>query len=204
MPSGPSGKITPDFHDGRYATPPPWDIGRPQVAFRALADAGAIKGKVLDVGCGTGEHVLMAAALDLDATGVDLVASALQMARDKAYDRGLTARFLQLDARNLASLPQMYDTVLDSGLFHNFEDHDRVAFARSLRSVTAPGGTYFMLCRSDEDQHDPWRPPRMITQDEIRASFAGSWRIDSIESAALEIRESPYRLHAWLAALTRI
>ena len=41
-----------------YATTPPWDIGRPQPAFLALAEASAIQGRVLDVGCGTGEHRL--------------------------------------------------------------------------------------------------------------------------------------------------
>jgi hypothetical protein len=30
-----------------YRTPPPWEIGRPQPAFRALADAGRIRGRVL-------------------------------------------------------------------------------------------------------------------------------------------------------------
>jgi 2-polyprenyl-3-methyl-5-hydroxy-6-metoxy-1,4-benzoquinol methylase len=63
-----------------YAGRPPWDIGRPQPAFVALAEDGALCGRVLDVGCGTGEHTLMAAAASLDATGIDLVAGALQIA----------------------------------------------------------------------------------------------------------------------------
>jgi 2-polyprenyl-3-methyl-5-hydroxy-6-metoxy-1,4-benzoquinol methylase len=67
-----------------YASLPPWDIGRPQPAFLALADAGAIRGRVLDVGCETGEHVLMAAGLGLDATGVDLASNALHTAKQKA------------------------------------------------------------------------------------------------------------------------
>ena len=54
-----------------YASPPPWDIGRPQPAFLGLARAGLIRGRVLDAGCGTGEHTLMAAGLGLDATGAD-------------------------------------------------------------------------------------------------------------------------------------
>ncbi|WP_258053505.1 class I SAM-dependent methyltransferase [Streptomyces sp. Ru72] len=54
-------------HEELYASPPPWDIGRPQPAFLALADAGLLHGRVLEVGCGTGEHTLMAARLGLEA-----------------------------------------------------------------------------------------------------------------------------------------
>jgi SAM-dependent methyltransferase len=66
------GAAAPHQPDNLYAGPPPWDIGRPQPAFQALADAGSVSGRVLDVGCGTGEHALMAARLGLDATGIDL------------------------------------------------------------------------------------------------------------------------------------
>jgi 2-polyprenyl-3-methyl-5-hydroxy-6-metoxy-1,4-benzoquinol methylase len=72
--------------DDLYRSPPPWDIGRPQGVFRALADAGAIRGRVLDAGCGTGEHVLMCAGLGLDATGVDLASEALRSAQEKARE----------------------------------------------------------------------------------------------------------------------
>ena len=66
--------------DEIYAGGPRWDIGRPQPAFLALAEAGAIAGRVLDVGCGTGEHVLMCAGLGLEATGVDISAAAISAA----------------------------------------------------------------------------------------------------------------------------
>ena len=60
-----------------YATTPPWDIGRPQPAFLELAEKGAVMGRVLDVGCGTGEHALMAAGRGLPATGIDSAPSAM-------------------------------------------------------------------------------------------------------------------------------
>src|SRR5918999_604568 len=145
-----SGAGHPTRPEDLYASSPPWDIGRPQPAFLALADAGAVHGRVLDVGCGTGEHVLMAARLGLDATGADLAENALQTAREKARVRGLTARFLRHDAQRLADLGESFDTVLDCGLFHIFTDDDRATFVRSVRSTVRPGGRYFMLCFSDE------------------------------------------------------
>jgi SAM-dependent methyltransferase len=138
-----------DDPDQLYEARPPWDIGRPQPAFQALADAGAITGRVLDIGCGTGEHALMAAALGLDATGIDLAASALATAELKARQRGLSMRFLRHDARRLAELGERFDTVLDSGLFHIFDNPDRAAYVASLGAAVTPGGRYFMLGFSD-------------------------------------------------------
>ncbi|HEY4463481.1 MAG TPA: class I SAM-dependent methyltransferase, partial [Streptosporangiaceae bacterium] len=76
-PSSHPGAAAPHDLSDLYATSPPWDIGRPQPAFLALAQAGAIRGRVLDAGCGTGEHALMCAGIGLDATGIDLAARAL-------------------------------------------------------------------------------------------------------------------------------
>ena len=101
-----------------YTGRPPWDIDRPQPAFLELLKAGALWGSVLDVGCGTGEHALMAAEAGLDATGIDLAAAAVERAESKARERGLTVRFMVHDTLGLALLGEQYDTVLDSGLFH--------------------------------------------------------------------------------------
>ncbi|SRR6266545_7227260 len=188
--------------DELYSTPPPWDIGRPQPAFLALAEAGSIRGRVLDVGCGTGEHVLMCAGLGMDATGVDLAAKALHIAEDKARDRGRTARFLRLDARNLADLGESFDTVLDCGLFHVFGGQDRAAFVASVGSVLAPGGRYFMLCISDQEPHD-WGPHR-VAREEFAAAFAHGWQVDSIQPDTIDITVDPGGVRAWLVALTRI
>ena len=43
-----------------------------------------------------------------------------------------------------------FDTVLDCGLFHIFNDDDRAAFVDSLRAALRPGGRYFMLWAKDE------------------------------------------------------
>jgi SAM-dependent methyltransferase len=197
--SGPPGRP-----EDLYTSPPPWDIGRPQPAFLDLARAGLIRGRVLDVGCGTGEHTLMAAGLGLDATGIDLAASALDNARRKARERGRAARFLRYDARKLVDLGEAFDTVLDCGLFHIFGEDDRAAYVGSLRSVAAPDAMCFLLCFSDAQPSGGRGRAHQVSRDEIRVSFADGWRVDAIDRATIDITTDPDGIRAWLAALTRI
>jgi SAM-dependent methyltransferase len=191
-----------DF-DALYAAgTPPWDIGRPQPAFRALADRGRLAGRVLDVGCGTGEHTLMAAALGLDATGLDAASTAIATAKRKADERGLTVHFMTWNALELADLGQSFDTVLDCGLFHVFEDSDRLKFVEGLRTSMPAGSRYYMLCFSDREPGD-WGP-RRIRQDEIRLNFADGWLVEAIEASMLETMIDPGSARAWLASILRI
>src|SRR5664280_1592180 len=189
-----------DF-DSSYEGTPPWDIGHPQPAFLALARSGTVAGSVLDIGCGTGEHALMAAGLGLVATGIDLSPRAIRLAEQKAQERNLDPRFLVADALELESRSDRYDTVLDCGLFHVFDDRDRARFVRALSSIVVPDGRYFMLCFSDQQPGD-WGP-RRVSKAEIQSSFADGWRVVSVESSRIEITIDPEGAHAWLAVITR-
>src|SRR4029453_14982594 len=175
----------PEDFDQMYQGTPPWETGRPQSAFLALAEAGAIRGRVLDVGGGTGGDVLLAASLGLEATGIDLAAAAIERARRKAAQRGLEARFVVGNVLDLSGLGGQVGPVLGSGLFHVLEDDDRRAFVDRLGVVVPPGGRYFLLCFSDRQPGA--FGPRRITQDEIPAVFSTGWRVHSIEPVMIDI-----------------
>jgi ubiquinone/menaquinone biosynthesis C-methylase UbiE len=189
--------------DDLYASRPVWDISRPQAAFAALAESGRISGRILDVGCGTGEHVLMCAALGLDATGIDLAGAALRQAEDKARRRGLPARFLHHDALRLADVADTFDTVLDCGLFHVFTDPERLAFTAGLHRVLRPGGSYHLLAMSTDEPGFRGGRMRHLSRDEIPATFADGWRVEAIEPATIELTTDPAGARAWLATITR-
>ena len=187
-----------DF-DQIYVGTPPWDIGRPQPVFAALLDEGAIRGRVLDAGCGTGEHTLMVAAQGLDATGIDASPRAIEIAKGKATDRGVAARFLVWDALALAELDEQFDTVLDSGLFHVFDDQRRAGYVTSLAAILRPGGHLLLACFSDRQPGD-WGP-RRVRQAELRDAFDHGWIIESIEQVHFHINLQPSVAEAWLVRI---
>lgn len=147
--------------------------------------------------------MLLAAGLGLDATGVDLASNALRTAEEKARDRHCTARFLRHDVLRLADLRESFDTVLDCGLFHIFDEVDRAAYVNGLRAVLRPGGRYFMLCFSDR-QSGEWGRVHKVTRNEIADTFADGWQVDSIETSTIDVTTDPQGIRAWLVALTRI
>jgi len=179
-------------HDRRsfenlYAGQPRWEIGRPQKAILDVADR--ITGSVLDAGCGTGENALFFASRGQTVTGFDFLAEPINLARQKAAERGLTATFLVMDALALKELPEVYDSAIDSGLFHVFSDEDRRRYVGGLASVLKPGGRLFLLCFSDEEPGD--QGPRRVSRKEIEDAFAEGWVVERIEPSRYEVRPDP-------------
>lgn len=187
--------------EAAYTGTPPWDIGRPQMEIVQLESAGEIRGSVLDVGCGTGEHVLHLALRGHDAWGVDLAPTAIERAKAKAEQRGIHATFLVHDVLRLHELGRTFDTVIDTGLFHTLSDDERPRFVGSLESVLHPGGVYIMMAFSDLQPGT--LGPRRVTQAEIRSSFATGWTVEYIREAAFEAKTGFGPARAWLSRILR-
>lgn len=166
-----------------YAGQAPWDIGKPQPAFVAVADQ--ITGSVLDVGCGTGDHALYFASRGCPVTGIDFVEEAITRAKKKAEGRTLPVTFLVQDALDLKGWAERFDTVIDSGLFHVFSDQDRQSYVEGLATVLKPGGRLLLMCFSDEEPGT--QGPRRVSKQELQDTFAHGWVIESIEPARFQI-----------------
>jgi cyclopropane fatty-acyl-phospholipid synthase-like methyltransferase len=166
-----------------YGGAAPWDIGKPQPNLVAMADQ--VTSPILDAGCGTGEHALFLAGLGHRVIGIDFVQEAIRRARAKAVERNLPVQFLVKDATKLDDWSERFATVIDWGLFHVFSDDDRQRYVDGLAQVLEPGGRLFLTCFSDEEPGT--EGPRRVSRQELYASFADGWEIESIQPARCEI-----------------
>jgi cyclopropane fatty-acyl-phospholipid synthase-like methyltransferase len=189
-----------------YARIAPWDIGKPQAPF--VQAAPEISGAVLDSGCGTGDLALFLAGRGCQVTGIDFIPEPLERARQKAKGSGSAARFLLKSALTLADWDERFDVVVDSGLFHVFQDADRAAYVAGLAHVLKPGGKLFLMCFSDQEPGS--HGPRRLTREELQQAFREGWNLESIAPACFEIRAdftdaafSPGGARAWFVKAVR-
>lgn len=180
---------------------PPWEVGRPQPAVVTLAEEDGFTGRVLDVGCGTGENSLYLASRGLSVLGVDAAPAAVQRARAKATGRGLTTEFRVADAFDLGVLGRHFDTVLDSAFLHILAGgHEggaerRSAYAAQLALVLRTGGRLHLLQISELAVGDF---PK-ITRAEITSAFAEGWTPERIQATTYGTASGD--VPAWLVGL---
>ena len=165
------------FDEAYRSRSAPWVIGEPQPAIVELQRAGWIRSKVLDVGCGTGEHTILFTRLGYDVLGIDFAPHAVEQARANAVEKGVDARFEVADAMNLGSDPG-YQTIVDSALFHIFDDADRARYVRSLHAAVQPGGLVHVLALSDAGRG--FGP--QVSETDIREAFGDGWVLEALET----------------------
>ena len=164
------------FDEAYRSRSAPWVIGEPQPVIVELERAGRIHSKVLDVGCGTGEHTILLTRLGYDVLGVDFSPHAIEQAKANAADKGVDARFEVADAMNLGE--PGYQTIVDSALFHIFDDADRARYVSSLHAAVLPGGLVHVLALSDAGRG--FGP--QVSETEIREAFGDGWVLEALDS----------------------
>jgi SAM-dependent methyltransferase len=165
------------FDDAYKTRTAPWVIDEPQPAIVELQRAGWIHSKVLDIGCGTGEHTILLTRLGYDVLGIDFSPHAVEQARASAAEKGVDARFEVADATNLGSDPG-YQTVVDSALFHIFDDADRARYVSSLHAAVRPGGLVHVLALSDAGRG--FGP--QVSEADIRGAFGEGWVLEALDT----------------------
>lgn len=106
------------------------------------------KGRVLDVGCGTGRNSKYLCNQGYDVVGVDLAAKAIETARKMAP----SAKLYLGDITTMELNEEPFDLVVDIGCYHSMAPEARVTYAKRLTDFLKPEG--YLILRVF-DQHHP-------------------------------------------------
>lgn len=170
------------FEMAYAAGTPPWDVGRPQPAMVEAAESGLVSGRVLDAGCGTGELALYLADRGHDVFGVDASETAIERARERAVARGHDTTF---EVADLLALPDFgwFDTVVDSGVLHVFDDAERDRYLATLAERLCPDGRLLAVVWAEDA---PDGGPRRYAEAELVGAFGEDWLVEGTERTRFE------------------
>jgi SAM-dependent methyltransferase len=162
-----------------------WSLGEPQPEIAALIDAGLIVGEVLDAGCGEAALSLELAARGYHTVGIDLSASAIDLATNQARLRGLTtAEFVVGDVTNLSGYDGRFDTIVDSALFHSMPVAFRSGYIASMARAAAPGARFYVLAFDRGAMPDaPMDRVCPVDSDELAEAVSQAWVVDEVRPA---------------------
>jgi SAM-dependent methyltransferase len=139
------------YGEGRFPRAYPLGVQRLRLTMEAVLERlGALRGRLVDLGCGGGELCAHAAGLGFDVIGVDLadgmIEEAQRLRRDLSEGAG---RRLELRVGNAleSGLPAgIADAVTAIGLVEYLDGDD--AFFREAARLLRPGGVLVVSCRN--------------------------------------------------------
>ncbi len=107
--------------------------------------------ELLELGCGAGNLALLLARRGVRVTGVDICATAIGWATERAAAAGIDATFIVDNVIELAHLPTAaFDTVVDGHCLHCLTGADRARCLSAVRRVLRPGGRSVVLTMCGE------------------------------------------------------
>ena len=149
------------FFNFAYFRKPPWDTGiSPPELLEFITSHSP--GRALDLGCGTGTNVITLAKAGWQVIGVDFARRAIQVARRKIRQAGVTADLRVGDVTRLEDLRGPFDLILDIGCYHGISPPGKQAYRENLKRLLSPTGDYLMYSifrQADEDR------PGMLAED---------------------------------------
>ncbi|OYD16465.1 hypothetical protein CH333_03310 [candidate division WOR-3 bacterium JGI_Cruoil_03_44_89] len=115
---------------------------------------------LLDLGCGSGEHIRLLAKEGIRCVGVEIASSLVEYSRNKAREEKLEVEYLPKDMRKIDFCSEFEYCILMSGTFGFFDDKENLKLLKKIKMALKPNGRLLF------DLSNPYR---------IRENLGNKW-----------------------------
>lgn len=186
------------YKEAKEITDVGWESGEPTPELVQVVEEGTVPpSRALDIGCGYGTNALFLAKKGFTVVGVDISPHALEVARHRARDAGVTIDFREQDVTT-TPVTGAFGLVVDRGCFHILERQDRARYIQQLYEILQPEGWLYLEVFADTNPRSD-EGPSQFSEQEIRQLFY-QFRVHSLQPVTFTDEESKERftLHALL------
>jgi ubiquinone/menaquinone biosynthesis C-methylase UbiE len=107
--------------------------------------------KIIDLGCGNGNHVVFFAEQGFEVSGIDISEEAIEIAKAWLKKRNLEATLMAGDIETIPYPDQSFDVVLSHAVLDHVSFEKAKKVMEEIKRVLVPGGYVCISLRSTED-----------------------------------------------------
>lgn len=148
----------------------------------AIEKLGLDSGRVLEIGCGTGDEAIWLAQQGFEVTGYDLSETAIEQARSKASSAEMQCTFCAGDFLEASIDSNRYAFAFDRGCLHSIpEGEGRATFVQKVADGLTDQGLWLSLVGNADAPPRDVGPPR-LTAAELTALLEPCFEILSLKA----------------------
>lgn len=149
----------------------PWAHSNPDFNLVDMIEMWPINPcKTLELGCGTGTDSIWLSEKGFEVTGVDVSPIAIELAMEKAREKGADCHFRKFDFLNDSLIDTYFDFIFDRGYFHSYDSgKTRKKVAAKIAGHLNPEGLWLTLVGSTDSDPRDIGPPMRSAKDIIKA-----------------------------------
>ena len=181
----------------RYSTGDvPWDDTNPPP--EVLEFVPSLKpGRVIDLGCGFGRASIYFASMGWEVDGVDFVELALEEARRRSEDAGVSVNYHLGTVTDLSFLEGHYDFALDVGCGHALDEEGLRSYREHLFRLLSPNAYFLLFARCAVDKEFEEDSPAGLVEETLLAVFEEGFTLDWAERSETNMADDDSWPSAW-------
>jgi SAM-dependent methyltransferase len=158
--------------------------------------------RALEIGCGTGDNAICLAKHGFQVVGVDSSDIAIEKAKEKAANAGVSSNFLVFDILKSRVKGAPFGFAFDRGCFHIFDsDEERTKFAGQVHTHLEDAGLWLSLIGNADEKRDSPGPPQRTAR-QIANAVEPFFEILSLVSSYFEVN-LPHQPRAWVCLMRK-